>query len=397
MSQDFQPRVRRRAARPTRITGIDAARGVALLGMVAIHVMPQFNDEYEPTLVWSIAAGTSAALFALLAGVGLSLGSKAATDSAAQLAGARAALGARAGFIMALGLLLGLFDIPAFVILAYYGAMFALAIPLLRLKATSLGFASLGFATLGAIFTWLISPALPHLDGIDPSLSTIFSDPGATLGALLFTGAYPALPWMTFLCAGMALGKMDLRSRDLQLRIGLTGLVLWLGTQGLSWLLLGPLGGTSALIESTGRWMEPADVTEALTFGTPDDVPLDSFWWQVTLSPHSNLVFELLNTLGVALLVLSIALLIGQQLSWLLRPLAIIGSMTLSIYTLHLFFLATGLGTEVPTLSFWLQIFGSLLFAVLWRNISELPQGPLEHLTSALANRAKARTLSRKG
>lgn len=53
-----------------RITGIDAARGIALVGMLAIHVMPQFNDDFEPTLVWQVASGTSAALFALLAGVG---------------------------------------------------------------------------------------------------------------------------------------------------------------------------------------------------------------------------------------------------------------------------------------------------------------------------------------
>ncbi|MGP5047390.1 heparan-alpha-glucosaminide N-acetyltransferase domain-containing protein [Glutamicibacter ardleyensis] len=387
MSQDLQ----------RRITGIDAARGIALMGMLAIHVMPQFNDDFEPTLVWQVASGTSAALFALLAGVGLSLGSKSATQSAAQLAGARASLAARAGFILGLGLVLGLIDIPAFVILSYYAVMFALAIPLLRLKATSLAFASLGFATVGSIFTWLISPSLPGLDGIDPSLSTLFAEPGATLSSLLFTGAYPAVPWMSFVCAGMALGKLDLRSRDLQLRMGLTGLVLWLGSWALSALLLGPLGGKAALIYSTARVLDSEELNEALVFGLPDEVPLDSLWWLVTLSPHSDLVFELLNTLGVALLVLSIALLIGQRVPWLLRPLAIVGSMTLSIYTLHLLFLATGVGVEHPMASFWLQILGSLLLAVLWRNISGLAQGPLEHVTSALAGKAKGRALVRKG
>lgn len=365
------------------------------MGMVAIHVMPEVTADFEPTLVWRIAAGTSAALFALLAGVGLALGSKTARHSAAELAGARAALASRAGAILTLGMVLALIDIPANIILAYYGVMFLLAVPLLGLGARTLSLLTLGFATVGTIFSWLVSDALPGLGVYDPSLSTLFTEPGATLSSLFFTGVYPALPWMTYLCAGMAIGKMDLRTLDCQLRLGVTGAVLWLGTWASSALLLGPLGGKDALEYSTRHWLYPGEVDEILVFGQMGDVPMDSGWWQVTIAPHSNTVFDLIHTLGIALLVLAAVLFLGQRWSWFFRPLCIIGSMTLTLYSAHLLFLATGLGTEHPAASFWVQIGAALLLAILWRNISANRQGPLELLISRISTAARLKTLSR--
>ncbi|VEI51695.1 heparan-alpha-glucosaminide N-acetyltransferase domain-containing protein [Kocuria rosea] len=55
-----------------RLAGIDAARGMALIGMISIHIMPSWDPvTFEPTAQWTVFAGRSAALFALLAGVGL--------------------------------------------------------------------------------------------------------------------------------------------------------------------------------------------------------------------------------------------------------------------------------------------------------------------------------------
>ena len=385
-----------RAHRRSRIVGIDAARGLALLGMIAIHVMPQATGDLEPTLIWRIAAGTSAALFAFLAGVGLALGSRTARHSTVELAGARAALAARAGLILTLGMVLALIDIPANIILAYYGVMFLLAVPLLGFGARALSFLALGFATVGAVFSWLISDSLPGLGSYDPSLSTLFSDPGATLSALLVTGVYPAIPWMTYLCAGMAVGKLDLRTLDCQLRLGITGAVLWLGSWATSALLLGPLGGKDALVHSTRHWLYPGEVDEILVFGPMEDVPMDSGWWQVTLAPHSTTVFDLIHTLGIALLVLAAMLVLGQRWGWFFRPLCIIGSMTLTLYSAHLLFLATGLGTNHPVASLWFQIGAALLLALLWRNISGFRQGPIELLTSRISSAARIKTLSRR-
>lgn len=382
----------RKSRSAKRITGLDAARGIALIGMMAIHVLPRFNDEFEPTVVWSIASGTSAALFALLAGVGLSLGARPGTHADPRsLSAARASLAIRAAAIAGIGLLLGQVDIPVSVILAYYGVMFAMAIPLLGLGARSLAACATGFATLGALSSWVLADSLPDLGEFDPTLYFLVSDTGSTLGTMFFTGAYPAIPWMAYLCAGLAIGKLDLQSPDTQLRVFLTGLFLAAGTALSSALLLGPLGGKDALVSSMRGWLDAGEVEEVLIWGPIDGVPLDSGWWQVALAPYSSTVFELFNTLGVAMAVLGAMLYFGDRLGWVMTPLCIVGSMTLTLYTLHVLFLATGVWEERPMLSLGMQVGAGLLFAVLWTNVSGRKRGPLEHAVAFLAGRARGR------
>ena len=121
-----------------RVTGVDAARGAALAAMMAIHILPGWNENYEPTLSWSILAGRGAALFAVLAGVSLAFMSGGSSRlSGRNLTGARYGLAVRAMCITVIGLLLGYLVIPAHVILVYYGVMFLLALPLLRMSASS--------------------------------------------------------------------------------------------------------------------------------------------------------------------------------------------------------------------------------------------------------------------
>ena len=58
-----------------RIAGIDAARGIALLGMMATHIFAPWTagTDPEPNFVGLVLSGRSSALFAVLAGVGLAL------------------------------------------------------------------------------------------------------------------------------------------------------------------------------------------------------------------------------------------------------------------------------------------------------------------------------------
>lgn len=381
--------------RQRRIAGLDAARGLALVGMIAIHVLPAYNEEFAPTLTWRIAAGTSAALFAFLAGVGLSISTSRGRDSGAELRAARASLLMRGVMIAGIGLVLGQFDVPAAIILSYYGVMFALAVPLLgRGPRVLFGYALL-FATLGAFATQRFGVAVPNLGESDPSVSLLFSDPGGTLGSLFLAGSFPALAWMSYICAGMAVGRLDLRSFDVQLRLMLAGASTALLTFVASAILLGPLGIKQVLVRTSRGWMDAEEVQDVLIWGPLNDTPLESAWWQVNLSPYSNSSFELLNTLGVALAVFGALLWLGSKAEWLLVPLGKVGSMTLSLYAGHLLVLATGLGSEAPYLTFWIHCAAALLMAVLWRNITALQRGPLEHLVALGADRIKERSLAR--
>ena len=71
-----------------RLAGVDAARGLALIGMMSVHL---FRMPYGPDapLARELVSGRSAALFAVLAGVGIAL----ATGGTQPVVGAPALLG----------------------------------------------------------------------------------------------------------------------------------------------------------------------------------------------------------------------------------------------------------------------------------------------------------------
>ena len=54
-----------------RLVGLDIARCLALLGMIATHALPTATAAGEATAVHQLVAGRSSALFAVLAGVEL--------------------------------------------------------------------------------------------------------------------------------------------------------------------------------------------------------------------------------------------------------------------------------------------------------------------------------------
>ena len=93
-----------------RLAGIDAARGLALLAMMATHVLATFEPDPQLTPTWIGLAfsGRAAALFAVLAGVGLALSTgKQQPLEGAELRGARRGIALRALVIGAVGLSLG--------------------------------------------------------------------------------------------------------------------------------------------------------------------------------------------------------------------------------------------------------------------------------------------------
>ena len=111
--------------RPTsRLVGIDAARGLALIGLMAIHLLPAWNEETgEASWSWRLFSGDSAALFALLAGVGLALTSGGRhPHQGRKMTADRIGLLVRAVLIAAVGLWIGTLmseDPPAYNILIY--------------------------------------------------------------------------------------------------------------------------------------------------------------------------------------------------------------------------------------------------------------------------------------
>lgn len=365
--------------RRRRLIGVDAARGLALLSMMAIHILPSWTDDGEPTFVWTMFSGVSAALFALLAGVALAfMTGGARPPSGHALTASKAALAARAALIALIGLLVASVDPPAAIILVYYGAMFLLAIPLLRLPVRAL---AVGIAALGPVLIHLVGDALPDLDGYDPSFTTVVTDPIASASVVLFTGSFPVIPWMAYVCAGLAIGRLDLRATSTAIRLLITGTVVAVAAWLSSALLQGPLGGHHQLHVAT-PW-SPVVIHDFLTWGPPPDLPTTTWWWQTVLAPYTSTPFEVLNALGTAVAVLGAMLLLARVAGRFLAPLAAIGSMTLTLYTVHLLLLASGFLAEAPWASFAFQASAAILFAMVWLHFRGA--GPLERGITAVS------------
>ena len=356
--------------RPDRVDGVDVARGVALLGMAAVHVLPAEDADGSASLADSVASGRSAALFAVLAGVGLAL-------AYGRRPGARAsaAVALRAALIGLIGLVLGLLDSGVAVILTYYAVFFLLVLPWLRAGPRLLLASAALVAVVVPFLSRLVRNALPERDRASPDLADL-QDPGQLLSELLLTGYYPAAAWVAYLLAGLAIGRLALRRQRTAVGLLVTGAAAALGAHGLSALLLGPLGGYDRLAGEVRR-QDGRTVEQVVDAGRFGNVPTDSPWWMAVDARHSTTPLDLLATAGAAVAVLGLALLLSSRL---LAPLAAVGSMPLTLYSAHVLVLATP-EADSPTRYYLLQVVVALVAATLWRR--RFGRGPLEAAVAA--------------
>ncbi|WP_145941329.1 heparan-alpha-glucosaminide N-acetyltransferase domain-containing protein [Corynebacterium glyciniphilum] len=368
---------------PRRITGLDAARGFALLGMVAVHTLPAYNDVTdEPTLVWSLFAGHAAVLFGVLAGITVAILTGGATPHhGRELRRSRTSLVTRAVLILVLGLALNQLDPAVYNILPFYGLLFLLAVPLTRLRIRGLLTAAVFFALAGPALIFLGSQWNGYTTLDNPSVTNLVAMPTDTLLTLLVGGAYPVVTWMTYICLGMAVGRMRLRWLVTQIRLlvygGLTAAVGY----GISAYLIDYAGGFSRLYELTPG-LDADDIQDILDYGPEGQLPTDTWWWLTTAGPHSNTSFAVIASAGLALLTVGAFLVITRTLNDLCTPLIAIGSMTLTLYTAHLLFL-TYIGDSVEdhsSLYFLVQVVTILLFATAWSLARG--RGPLEDIVT---------------
>jgi uncharacterized membrane protein len=362
-----------------RLVGVDAARGLALIGLMAVHILPEADEvTHAPTLVFTVVNGNSAALFALLAGVGLALSTGGSTPHRGRRMRAdRAGLVVRAALIGVIGLVIASLmppeDPPVYGILLYYAVFFLLAIPFLHLSAKVLFGAAAAFGILAPVLMQKLEPVLPESSADNHTLVTVFTEPIGTAAELLLTGEYPALPYLAYILVGLGLGRLSLHRTRTQALLALTGAGLALGAKLLSALLLSFAGGYQALLATEGMTREHLD--EALMLGT-GVLPDTSWWWLTIATGHSNAPLALASSLGIGMLVLGLFLLLGARTGRWLTPLAAMGAMTLTLYTAHLLALVLEVHYDEPELWFTLHLGVAVVAAWLWTR--RLGRGPLE-------------------
>lgn len=122
-----------------RVIGIDLARGLTVFGMYAAHVGPEPTVGGPLGFLSELARGRPSALFALIAGFSLVLITgrpHPRTGRAGRQAVGRILI--RSLVLIALGFALTALDTDVDVILAYYGLIFIVVLPLYRLHARTL-------------------------------------------------------------------------------------------------------------------------------------------------------------------------------------------------------------------------------------------------------------------
>ncbi|PYY59016.1 hypothetical protein DEJ17_08785 [Curtobacterium sp. MCSS17_011] len=375
--------VRGASASGTRLQGVDVARALALLGMMAAHVggIAEQLDWTDPATWSAVAHGRPSTLFAVLAGVSIGLTSGRADPPGPPTIGRiRARLAIRAVVVVVTGFALMALDTPVYVILPTYGVLFLLVVPVLRVRPAAL----LGIAALCAVLSPLaaltIAPAYADAGMI-----------GVQLGLV-----YPVVTFLAYVLVGLAVARAGLgpHRRFPDDAPAAYGPCRWGEDRGEQVVLLASGALVAATAYVAGSVLAPLPDDAALAFpGVPyageGSTPGQALA-QLFLSPrdHSSSVVDVLGTAGVAVAVIALCTLVfdgrGRTVERIAFPLAAVGSMPLTVYSGHLVVIAM-LPTYPESAEAWGWFaLGSVVFAMLWRRF--LGRGPLERVVGALAS-----------
>jgi hypothetical protein len=366
-----------------RVVGVDIARFVALAGMMAIHILPAFEDD-ELTVAQGLAGGRSSALFAVLAGVSLTLMTGRRAVPGSQWEPAASGIAVRAVLIALIGLFLGGLPTSIAVILTYYGLLFLLGIPFLVLGTRTLLLLAVAWGVASPVVSQWLRPHLEARPGPSPSFDSL-SEPAALFQELMFTGYYPAFPWLTYLLVGMAVGRLSLTSYRTMAALGVTGAMLVSASYLVSDALLARDGVREELARSTGG--SPDLLDQELAGGLHGTTPTASWWWLAVRAPHSGTPFDLGQTIGSALLVLALCLVVGRALPRLGRVVFGAGAMTLTLYSLHVVSRQPGWWDGETTDTWVGQVLTAMAIGALYALMRT--SGPLERVVSLVSRAAR--------
>ncbi|MFC9635965.1 DUF418 domain-containing protein [Streptomyces mirabilis] len=381
-----------------RLIGLDLARGLAVFGMYAAHVGPDPSVGGPLGWVMEVARGRSSALFALLAGFTLVLLTgrpQPRTGQAGRQAMGRVLI--RSAVLVALGYALTCLDTSVDVILAAYGTVFLLALPLYRLRADTLAVIA---AATALVLPQVLYPLRAAVEGGSWADAVIAHDPLARITdsdgfiELFITGAYPVLTWLPFVIAGMAVGRLDLTRPGIRSKVALLGSTLALLGYGGSWLALHLVPGAQAAVSATADGGSAASAWWSDAVGYPTTSTPD---WLLVAAPHSQTTWSILGNTGVGLVIIAACLFATDRSARLRRlaaPVIAVGSVSLTAYVGHIIAIkALGIddlptSAALPALACLAA--ASMLLAVAWTRAFR--RGPLEYMLHAAT--APARLLN---
>ncbi|MCS5719047.1 hypothetical protein N1027_12970 [Herbiconiux sp. CPCC 205763] len=311
-------RGRRAAARlfglPERTIGLDVARGGALLMLVAVAWLESTAGGLELTrrLVtisgmqsdrdpaeWLAAVGAGVAIFfVLISGIASALTSGGASPvEGLERLRSRMRLGARAILLLGVGAVAASSGTPFAGLVATIGTLALIALPVLGWRSRRLFLAA-------AVWTVVVPvPAAALADAVQAS-GTLIAPPLEWA----LSGAFPPVPLVGVLLAGLAVGRLDFS------RVGRRWIVCAAAT-GCALLAF----GTGAVVSTRLGDSLPAALTAILS-----------------IDPRSAMPLALLGAASGALALVAVALIVGRALRWALVLVSAAGSMALTLWAVSL-------------------------------------------------------------
>lgn len=324
------PTRRARRAASARVRGVDAARALAIIGMVLSHLV------YVQGIGGELIQGFPSAAFAMLAGVSLGF-MKADTKPGRQRTMIRGVL------LVVLHFLLAQISGPIAVVLFATGTCFILLPWLAAARTITLVVSAVWLAVLStgiAFYEFAAGYMGLNLPQLPPNISA----------------PYPLAAWAAYMLMGLITYRVLLTNQRAQIGTALVGSVL--AAAGI------------ALRRSL-------DFEQLMSLGSTPPA------WLGLLNPlpHSGTFVDVAISGAGALALLSLCLLLAQG-QW-VYPLAAMGSMSLTAYIAHIVSFAAVLGVSggYSEPLAWATILVLLIFASLWQHF--LGRGPAEYALTA--------------
>ena len=363
-AQDLIPAADRPVASPpkSRIIGIDVARGIAIIGMMSVHILDPgpfpwvawMPDSWDQTF-----RGRSSILFAIIAGISVALMTgRDVPVTGAQLVRARTRILVRAVVLFAVGGVLNMLVHNVAVILEYYAVLFVLVLPFLTWSPRRLfQLVAAAVLVLPPLYTIILNLALRSEFGRINAFAT-----------LMFTGYYPVIIWIIFMLIGLGVGRLDLTSTRVTIRLLAIGAIM---------MLVGYGAGRLAEREFPMTPLEEGEVPPRFYLGR-----------LATADPHTGTWFEVVGSSGVALALLALCLMATRGRVGILFPLAAAGSMALTVYVVHVVSMvwiwpALTLDNQYPI--YLGSVVAALVLTTIWSH--RFGGGPLERLLTTLSRR----------
>ncbi len=355
-----------------RIIGIDVARAFAIIGMILVNFKMIFGQQGSSWLInfTSLFEGKAAALFVILAGVGIAFMTNTAVknNDKVKLRQARIKIYKRALLLFIIGL--SYIVIWPADILHFYGIYMLLTILFLKGKTLHI--------SLGIFGCLLLYPTL--MFWIDYDTGWNFKDfsyidfwtVNGFIRNLFYNGFHPVIPWTAFMLLGLWFGRQDLTNGKFIKRTFIISLVVAIGMQFFSKFLIYFLSGGNETI-----------ITElAPVLGT---------------SPMPPLPIYLFSSSSIALCVICGCIWFAKSMrnSLIIMVLKSTGQLALTFYVAHIIIgigvvellTTTKLGMFSIEFSVIYAIVFSILcmgFAIVWLRYKK--QGPLEWILRKLTD-----------